>query len=181
MVLNQLSVLCDLSYPFSQFHEAATPVVNTYSYYNRGSWVAEFGHAQSHSDPSLWLRDRHKQSMMQGVSGIGLYICLFLLHLDQCINCHWLKHLKKNGEVRLRPFFCPHSDSEQLGFIVMQCKCVLHPRWFRQGNKTTIFKAIGNNSLNLMLFLDIGRVFFSPYISKFVVSKGLAHLCVENA
>lgn len=88
---------------------------------------------------------------------------LYLFILASFVSAYVLsltEALKKNGKVRPCPFFCSSSDSEQLCFIVMQCKCVLHLWWCRPGRKTTIFEAIGNNSLNWMLFLDTGRVFF---------------------
>lgn len=88
-----------------------------------------------------------------------IFIYSSFVSISLCTVTYW-SIKKKKGRVRPCPFFCSSSDSEQLCFIVMQCKCVLHLWWCRPGRKTAIFEAIGNNSLNWMLFLDTGRVFF---------------------
>lgn len=50
----------------------------------------------------------------------------------------------------------------QSKYALSWCSAVMYciQKWIIQGNNTNIFETIGNNNLNLMLFLDIGKVSF---------------------
>lgn len=51
-------------------------------------------------------------------------------------------------------------NTGQICFIMVYEIMYCIQKWLIQGNKTTIFETIGNNNFNLMLFLDMGGIFF---------------------